>query len=303
MDYFYIPEKNNMLLALYNRNFDDDDVEIFENLFALIKQYGIHVVLFEGMIPALLQYNLLPDHYTTFSENKPLTKNVKCLLSLGGDGTILDTVTYVGDKGIPILGINMGRLGFLAGTGSNEIEHAITSLLYDSYILDPRSLVHFDASEDLFSEAPYALNEFTLHRKDSSTMMIIHTYINGEFLCSYWADGIIVSTPTGSTGYSLSCGGPVIFPQANNFVITPVAPHNLNVRPVVVPDNNIISFEIEGRANQYLCTLDARSRPISTNVSMAVRKENFEINLIRLEGQNFLQTLRNKMYWGLDQRN
>jgi len=292
-----------MLIAIYNRRFDDDDIEVIEQIFKTLKEHKCEILLFEGMVPHLKLHDLLPKNYKTFSKDKPLSKDVRCLLSLGGDGTILDTVTYVGDKGIPILGINLGRLGFLAGTSVNEIDSAIQQLQNNNYIIDKRSLVHLDSSEELFPHSPFALNEFTLHRKDSSSMIIIHTYINGEFLCTYWADGIIVSTPTGSTGYSLSCGGPVIFPQANNFVITPVAPHNLNVRPVVVPDDQIISFEIEGRAKQFLCTLDARSAPISTDVSLAVKKESFEINLIRLEGQNFLQTLRNKMYWGIDRRN
>lgn len=292
-----------MLIAIYNRRFDDDDVETVKQIFDSLAAHKCEVVIFEGMVERLTQLNLLPKQYSTFSKENPLDKSVKALLSLGGDGTILDTVTYVGDKGIPILGINLGRLGFLAGTSVDEIESAIKQLQNNNFIIDKRSLVHLDSSSPLFPDSPFALNEFTLHRKDSSSMIIIHTYINGEFLCTYWADGIIVSTPTGSTGYSLSCGGPVIFPQANNFVITPVAPHNLNVRPVVVPDDQIISFEIEGRADKFLCTLDARSAPIGTDVSIAVKREKFDINLIRLEGQNFLQTLRSKMYWGIDRRN
>ncbi len=292
-----------MLIAIYNRRFDDDQRGIIKELFAALAEYKCDVLIFEDMLPLLKTYDLVPKKFATFSKEQPLTKNVRCLLSLGGDGTMLDAVTFVGDKNIPILGINLGRLGFLAATSVDEVRSAIQQLQANNYLIDKRSLIHLDSSAPLFPHSPFALNEFTLHRKDSSSMIIIHAYINGEFLCTYWADGIIVSTPTGSTGYSLSCGGPVIFPQANNFVITPVAPHNLNVRPVVVPDDQIISFEIEGRAKQFLCTMDARSAPISTDVSLAVRKEKFSINLIRLEGQNFLQTLRNKMYWGMDSRN
>lgn len=292
-----------MRIAVYNRVFDEDDVDTIGLIFKKLREDKCDVVIFERMIPHLKLHNLLPKNYAVFSKENPLTTDVNCLLSLGGDGTILDTVTHIGDKGIPILGINLGRLGFLAATSVDEIDYAMQQLQSNNFLIDKRSLVHLDSSEPLFPDAPFALNEFTLHRKDSSSMIIIHTYINGEFLCTYWADGIIVSTPTGSTGYSLSCGGPVIFPQANNFVITPVAPHNLNVRPVVVPDDQIISFEIEGRAKQFLSTLDARSAPISTDVTLAVKKEKFDINLVRLEGQNFLQTLRNKMYWGIDRRN
>ncbi len=292
-----------MLIAIYNRRFGEREKLIIQQLFKTLKVYKCELLIFEGMVSNLKKYDLLPAQFRTFSEQSHLPKDVRCLLSLGGDGTILDAVTYVGSSNIPILGINLGRLGFLAGTGVDEVQSAIEQLQANNYIIDRRSLIHLDSSEPLFPDSPFALNEFTLHRKDSSSMIIIHAYINGEFLATYWADGIIVSTPTGSTGYSLSCGGPIIFPQANNFVITPVAPHNLNIRPVVVPDDQVISFEIEGRAKQFLCTLDARSAPISTDVSLAVRKEKFGINLIRLEGQNFLQTLRNKMYWGIDRRN
>jgi NAD+ kinase len=184
-----------------------------------------------------------------------------------------------------------------------EIEFAIDSLQKGAYLLDNRTLIHLDTSIPIFQEFPFALNEFSIHRKDSSSLIKIHTYLNGEFLCTYWADGLIVSTPTGSTGYSLSCGGPIIFPQANSFVITPVAPHNLNVRPLVISDKSIVSFEVEGRAENFLCTLDSRSETIDSSVSLAIRKENFDIQLVRLEGQNFLHTLQTKLYWGVDSRN
>ena len=180
---------------------------------------------------------------------------------------------------------------------------AIQALVNRTYVLDKRTLIHLDANMPLFSDAPYALNEFTLHKKDSSPMIKIHTYLNGEFLNTYWADGLIVSTPTGSTGYSLSCNGPVVFPDSGSFVITPVSPHNLNIRPIVVPDNNIISFEVEGRTDGFLCSLDSRRELVNKEIQLAIRKESFDINLIRLNENNFLQTLRNKLSWGLDKRN
>ena len=170
-------------------------------------------------------------------------------------------------------------------------------------MLDERTLLHLDANISLFGEIPYALNEFTIHKMDISPMIKIHTYLNGEFLNTYWADGLIVSTPTGSTGYSLSCNGPVVFPDSASFIITPVSPHNLNIRPIVVPDDNIISFEVEGRTEGFLCTLDSRREIVSKEVQLAVKKENFCINLIRLNENNFLQTLRSKLSWGLDKRN
>jgi NAD+ kinase len=225
------------------------------------------------------------------------------MISLGGDGTLLDTVTLVRDSGIPILGINYGRLGFLANIGREEIVSAIDAIANRNYVLDKRSLIHLESNVKIFGKTPYALNEFTILKKDSSSMIKIHTYLNGEFLNTYWADGLIVSTPTGSTGYSLSCNGPVVFPDNSSFIITPVAPHNLNIRPIIVPDNTIISFELEGRADEFVCTLDSRREVISKEIQLAVKKEAFYVNLIRLNENNFLQTLRDKLSWGLDKRN
>jgi NAD+ kinase len=225
------------------------------------------------------------------------------LISLGGDGTMLDTVSFIGDSNIPLIGINLGRLGFLAAISENEAADAIESLVRGSYTIEKRSLLHLESSMPIFEDAPFALNEFTLHRKDSSSMIKIHTYLNGEFLNTYWADGLIVATPTGSTGYSLSCGGPVVFPQTSSFVITPVAPHNLSTRPIVVPDDNVISFELEGRTDHFLCTLDSRTETIPTSIQLAVKKENFSISLIRPDEHNFLKTIRQKLYWGIDRRN
>jgi NAD+ kinase len=292
-----------MHIAIYNRAFDDEDLVLFQQLIDSLSRYDISMVFYEDLLHRLQSKIRIPEKFEVFSDQIPLSSKIKFVFSLGGDGTMLDIVKFVGDKNIPILGINLGRLGFLASTLATEMEFAVESLVKGSYILDPRTLIHLDTSTSLFLDAPFALNEFSIHRKDSSSLIKIHTYLNGEFLCTYWADGLIVSTPTGSTGYSLSCGGPVIFPQANSFVITPVAPHNLNVRPIIVSDKSIISFEIEGRAEHFLCTLDARSESINNTVSLAVRKENFMIQLIRLEGQNFLNTLRTKLYWGIDHRN
>ncbi len=292
-----------MQIAVYNRVFQVEDIPLFKHLFELFEQYNITPILFKDLAKRLTAHIPQINQCETFSEEVPLRTKINFVFSLGGDGTILDTVKYVGDKNIPILGINLGRLGFLAGTSGHDILFAIESLLKGAYILDPRTMIHLDASKPIFHETPFALNEFSIHRKDSSSLIKIHTYLNGEFLCTYWADGLIVSTPTGSTGYSLSCGGPIIFPQANSFVITPVAPHNLNVRPLIIADNSIVSFEVEGRAEQFLCTLDARSEAIDSSVSLAIKKADFSIQLIRLEGQNFLHTLQSKLYWGVDSRN
>jgi len=202
-----------------------------------------------------------------------------------------------------VMGINFGRLGFLASIGKEQVEMAVKALAQRTYVEDRRTLIHVDANISLFGEVPYALNEFTLLKRDVNSMIKIHTYLNGEFLNTYWADGLIVATPTGSTGYSLSCNGPIVFPDSQSFVITPVAPHNLNVRPIVVPDDNVISFEIESRGDQVICSLDARREIVHKDIQLAIRKEQFTVNLLRLSENNFLQTLHNKLTWGLDKRN
>jgi NAD+ kinase len=216
---------------------------------------------------------------------------------------LLDTLTLVRNKNIPVVGINFGRLGFLASIGRDEMQDAIKALARRSFIVDKRSLIHLDSNISLFDEVPYALNEFAIHKRDVSPMVKIHTYLNGELLNTYWADGLILATPTGSTGYSLSCSGPVIFPDSGSFVITPIAPHNLNVRPIVVPDNTIISFEIESRSDDIIVALDSRREIVNKNIQLAIRRESFMLNLVRLNENNFLQTLRNKLLWGLDKRN
>jgi NAD+ kinase len=194
-------------------------------------------------------------------------------------------------------------LGFLATLGKEDLKAAVDALNNRSFVVDRRTLIHVDANIPLFGETPYGLNEFAIHKRDVSSMIKIHTYLNGEFLNNYWADGLIVSTPTGSTGYSLSCNGPVLFPDSGSFVITPVAPHNLNVRPIIVPDDTIVSFEIEGRTDQFICALDSRKEIVRRDVQLAVRKEDFTISLVRLHEKNFLLTLREKLSWGFDTRN
>ncbi|MBP8765641.1 MAG: NAD kinase, partial [Ferruginibacter sp.] len=241
--------------------------------------------------------------YSTFNSSADMDDSIDCMISLGGDGILLDTVTFVKDSGIPVLGINYGRLGFLANIGKEELHSAIEALVNRQFVTDKRTLLHLDANIPLFGDTPYALNEFSLHKKDTSPMIKIHTYLNGELLNTYWADGLIVATPTGSTGYSLSCNGPIVFPDSASFVITAVAPHNLNIRPIIIPDTNIVSFEIEGRTDGFLCTLDSRKEAVPKEVQIAIKKEEFGINLIRLNENNFLQTLRNKLSWGLDKRN
>lgn len=268
-----------------------------------LEKEGIQPVLYIDFYQQAVQHLTLPPTTETFTHHSELTSDIDFLISLGGDGTLLDTVTLVRDKNLPVVGINFGRLGFLASIGRDEVSEAVKALARRSYIIDKRSLIHLDSNIPLFNDVPYALNEFAIHKRDIAPMIKIHTYINGELLNTYWADGLILATPTGSTGYSLSCGGPVVFPESGSFVLTPIAPHNLNVRPIVIPDNTIVSFEVESRADEIICALDSRREWVDKNVLLAVRKENFSINLVRLNENNFLQTLRNKLSWGLDKRN
>lgn len=292
-----------MKVAIYSRVVEVNhpfEVQLFFD--ELLKQ-RIQPLVFKPYFEQIIAHVNIPHDLATFSESSDLDDTIDFLVSLGGDGTLLDTITLVRDKNIPVLGINFGRLGFLASIGKNDLKTAVTALSNRTIMIEKRSMVHLDANQDLFGEVPYGLNEFAIHKTDTSPMIKIHTYLNGEFLNTYWADGLIVATPTGSTGYSLSCNGPVVFPESGSFVITPVAPHNLNVRPIVIPDNNIISFEVEGRTDHFICTLDSRKELVEKNIQLAIKKENFTVSLVRLNENNFLQTLRNKLSWGLDKRN
>jgi NAD+ kinase len=292
-----------MKIAIYSRGLENNQ---HKEITALLEQLAIHnvePVFYQDFFNTFYSAVNFKTTYSTFNSSEGLDETIDCIISLGGDGTLLDTVALVRDKGIPVLGINYGRLGFLANIGKGELKTAVEALVNGTYVIDKRTLIHLDANVPLFGDVPYALNEFTLLKKDSTSMIKIHTYLNGEFLNTYWADGLIVATPTGSTGYSLSCNGPVVFPDSGSFVITPVAPHNLNIRPIVVPDDTVISFEVEGRADDFLCTLDSRRETVTKEIQLAVRKETFCINLIRLNENNFLQTLRTKLSWGLDVRN
>ncbi|HSB93561.1 MAG TPA: NAD kinase [Flavitalea sp.] len=292
-----------MKVAIYSRVIDIEQQGDVQLLFDELAKAKTEILIYHPFYLSIHSTFNFTSEVTTFMHADELDSSIDFLISLGGDGTLLDTVTFVTSKNIPVIGINFGRLGFLASIGKKEMLTAVTALLRGTYVIDKRALIHLDANIPLFNEMPFGLNEFAIHKTDTSPMIKIHTYLNGEFLNTYWADGVIVATPTGSTGYSLSCNGPVVFPESGSFVITPVAPHNLNVRPIVVPDNNIISFEVEGRSDHFICALDSRKEIVDKNIQLAVRRESFNINLVRLNENNFLQTLRNKLYWGLDTRN
>jgi NAD+ kinase len=292
-----------MKIAIYSRVIDYEQRSEIQHLFDELIRQHIQPVVHLPFLEQIKHSLVVPSDVAAFKGSDDLDESIEFIISLGGDGTLLDTVSLVRDKNIPVLGINFGRLGFLASIGKEELTTAVTALVNRSFVVDQRSLIHLDANKTLFDKVPYGLNEFAIHKTDTSPMIKIHTYLNGEFLNTYWADGLIVATPTGSTGYSLSCGGPVVFTESESFVITPVAPHNLNVRPIVVPDNNIISFEIESRADNFICALDSRKEIVDKSVQLAVRRESFTLSLVRLNENNFLKTLRNKLSWGLDTRN
>lgn len=290
-----------MKVAIYSRGNEQELKEELQELIRELSKNNVEILLHFSL--ARFLHPGTENDYQFFSTHNELNASVDFLISLGGDGTILDTVTLVKNKNIPIIGINYGRLGFLASISKNEIIIVVDALVNRTYTVDKRTLIHLDADKKLFGDAPFALNEFSLHKRDISPMIKINTYLNGEFLNTYWCDGLIVATPTGSTGYSMSCNGPIVFPESASFVITPVAAHNLNVRPLIVPDNYIVSFEVESRSDRFICAMDARREIVDTNIQLAVQKEKFTINLVRLNEKNFLSTLHTKLTWGLDKRN
>jgi NAD+ kinase len=292
-----------MKVAIYSRGLDMNQENPLVLLLTELKKHNIHILLYAPLLGKYALPTYLLNNITAFNSGDDLDETIECLFSIGGDGTILDSITLVREKNIPILGINFGRLGFLASISKEELALAVDALVNRTFIIDKRSLIHVDASMPLFGNNPFALNEFAIHKRDISPMVKIHTYINGEFLNTFWADGLIVSTPTGSTGYNMSCNGPIIFPDSNSFVITAVAPHNLNVRSIIVPDTSIVSFEVESRSDQFICAVDARREIVDKTIQLAVKKESFCANLVRLNENSFLGTLRNKLIWGMDKRN
>ncbi|MBP7534308.1 MAG: NAD kinase [Chitinophagales bacterium] len=292
-----------MRIGIYSRVLKTDDIEFLQQLLLLLNERNMQVLVYDDYYQQLNQSLPLFNTVQTFSGNESLSDNIDYILSIGGDGTLLNTLELVRDSGVPVLGINTGRLGLLTDITRDQLNEAFTALETQKYQLDRRTLISLQSDILLFGNANFALNEFAIHKKDTSAMIVIHTYIDDEFVNSYWADGIIVATPSGSTAYSLSCGGPIIYPTTNAFVLTPVAPHNLNVRPVVIPDHCTISFEISGRSDNFLCSLDSRYETIDQHVKLTIKKANFTLNLVRLEETHFFSTIRKKLMWGQDSRN
>lgn len=275
-----------------------------QTLFDALAEHGISAWVYKPYLEALRGHIEFSTNVGCFEGCDDFkVRQFDFVITLGGDGTILAAAMQVRDTLVPILGINLGRLGFMATTSKTRIAEAIDLLAKGHYSIGGRSTLFLESHPSIFGDTPFALNDFTILKRDTSSMITIHTYVNGSYLNTYWADGIVLSTPTGSTGYSLSCGGPIVFPDSHTFVLTPVAPHNLNVRPLVLADDSVISFEVEGRADNFLCTLDSRHEIINSEVQLAVRRGDFKIKLVLLQDVGFLDTIRNKLTWGTDLRN
>ena len=291
-----------MKIAIYGKRVVDNYLPLISILFENLIKRNVTILVYKPFYDFLSQQMELDINLKTFNDHKDIN-NVNYLFSIGGDGTLLDTITFVRDKNIPILGINTGRLGFLTSTSTEEIDEAIDAVFAGKFYVDTRTLLSLQTDSNVFREVNYALNEITLQKKDSSSMITIHAYLGDEFLNSYWADGLIISTPTGSTAYSLSCGGPIILPSSGNIIINPIAPHNLNVRPIVIPDDIELTLKIEGRTGNFLVALDSRSYTVPFSTVLKIKKAKHTINIIRFKKNSFLNTLRTKLMWGLDKRN
>ena len=291
-------------VLVYGQTLKDSHMKYLIVLLQKLSKEDISIYFYSPFLRYLKKELNFTQNYSSLSIKEELVNNkIDFLISIGGDGTILNSAVLVHDSNIPIIGINLGRLGFLAIVERNNIDVAIDNIISGNYILQQRSLLQLLSKPELFGGDSFALNDFTMHKSASSSVIVVHTYLNGKFLNTYWADGLIVSTPTGSTGYSLSCGGPIVFPGSGNFIITPVAPHNLTMRPIVVPDDSELTFEVETRTDSFLVTLDSRFETITQEHKLTIKKAEFKINLIVFEGYEFSQSIRNKLNWGNDKRN
>ena len=269
----------------------------------ILEEFGWKPVIEEELNNQLIQKSGISANYEVFRNHKDFHSGLDLVISMGGDGTFLKTVSYIRNSGVPIMGINTGRLGFLSNISKDAMYETLSQVKNKEYEFQLRSLLRVHTEEDLFGADNFALNELTLHKKDTSSMITVHASLDNKYLNTYWADGLIVATPTGSTAYSLSCGGPIITPGCQVHILNPIAPHNLNVRPMVVPDHLPISLEVEGRDRTYLLSLDGNSKSIRQGEQVVIRKAEFMINVVKFEDNNFLDTIRNKMLWGIDTRN
>jgi NAD+ kinase len=292
-----------MNVAIYGRKVNKQNIVYFNELFEALSAFGWTPVLEKELKEQLVAKGGISEKIDEFTSHADFKSGIDLTISLGGDGTFIKTVGFIRDSGVPIIGINTGRLGFLANISKEQIKDALDQFREKKFEFQKRSLLRVQTEEDLFGEDNFALNEVTIQKRDTASMITVHASLDNKYLNSYWADGLIVSTPTGSTAYSLSCGGPIITPGCQVHILTPIAPHNLNVRPVVVPDHMPIKLSIEGRERRYLISLDGNSKNIRQGEEVLITKAEFMINVVKFEDNNFLDTIRNKMLWGIDKRN
>jgi len=292
-----------MKVAVHGKIFSEESVPLIREIIGYLNDHGADVYFSEFFVSYAAQVGLGQQHHRSVYSLKDDLSTFDFLISFGGDGTLLESVTHVGASEIPILGVNTGRLGFLATTMLSNVKDTVKALCDGQYEIESRILVKVECDQDIFEGHNYGMNEFTVLKQDTSSMITVHTWLDGEYLNSYWADGLIIATPTGSTGYSLSCGGPVILPQLKNFIVTPVSPHNLNVRPLIVSDKSVFNLEVETRSNYFLVSLDSRSKIVESSSKLCIKKERFCAKLIKFDGHSFVNTLRKKLNWGLDARN
>lgn len=293
-----------MNIAIYGKRIDKSNKQDIEHLLSKLKFKKAKLQYHQLFAKQLEKAEIIKvDEDEIFSDSKELSSKTDYLISVGGDGTFLDTILLVRDKEIPVLGINTGRLGFISNTPTEDIDFAIDSLYEKNYSLDYRSLIKMDSSTKHFGDDNYAMNEISILKRDTSSMITIEVSLDDGHLNTYWADGLIIATATGSTAYSLSCGGPILMPGSGNFVITPIAPHNLNVRPIVIDSDSKLDITVEARAKKNLVALDSRSAELENGEKLSIQKASFKIAIIQLEKQNFISSLRSKLNWGLDKRN
>jgi len=291
-----------MKIAIHGKSTGPEAQGCISDIIDFLNKDGIEVGVSAEYLSDLAEKDFRLPAVKSFRRGEDLS-GFDFVLSLGGDGTILDTVTYTDRWEVPIVGINLGRLGFLSTAPRDEVQEALQKLVAGTFDIESRSLIHVESNQGLFEPFNFGLNELTIVKRETSSMIVVHTYVDGDYLNSYWADGLIIATPTGSTGYSLSCGGPLVHPSMKNFILTPVSPHNLNVRPIILSDRSRITFEIEGRSRQFMVSLDSRSQSVDDSVEITVKREEFEAKLVRFPETRYFDTLRQKLNWGLDARN
>jgi NAD+ kinase len=294
-----------MKVAIYGQYYQNSTEPIIRDIFVFFNENNVEMVIEAAFLTMLYEKQLIKKEYKTFTSHTELDSSFDMMISIGGDGTILRAATLIRDSGVPILGINAGRLGFLAMVQKENIETFLQFVIDKKYTISKRTLLSLSCEPENIDiqDINFAMNEITVSRKDTTSMITIETYLNGEYLNSYWADGLIISTPTGSTGYSLSCGGPILTPDVQALVITPIAPHNLNARPLVIPDETEVRLKVTGREEQYLVSLDSRITSIKNETVLTIKKTPFKINMVEITDETFLKTLRNKLLWGEDKRN